>query len=214
MPNELQPPSAPSRLLSWIRDPHLPQILGDLSEEYGERAQSLGAAAARRWYWREVIRNAGVLLWRKRIVGTTLIAVLAVLSINSLLNILFLKADRIMAAVRWPIPYRVLVYRDPWGMRWPVHFGFEIICAAIVALAVGYLFALAAPGRAKHLRIAAVVLWLLNSLWFTLWAFVWIHPRSHVFAPIVELQIARELTAAGAFFVGTGLLRRKLVATL
>jgi hypothetical protein len=223
MPNELQPPSAASRLLSWIRDPHLPQILGDLSEEYGERARSLGAAAARRWYWREAIRNAGVLLWRKRIVGTTLIAVLAVLSVNSLVNILFLKSDRILIAVRWHIPHRVLAYRDQWGMRWPVGFDFDIICASIVALAAGYLFALAAPDRAKHLRIAAVALWLLNCLWFTVWASVWIHPRGLVGPVAMHMMqmkqdailqfLAREVTAAGAFFIGAGLVRRKLVAT-
>lgn len=220
MPNELRPPSAASRLLSWIRDPHLPQILGDLSEEYGERACSLGAAAARRWYWREAIRNAGVLLWRKHIVGTTLIAALAVISVDIIVNTLFLKAGRIMAVVRWPIHHRVLVYHA-WGMDLPVGFGFEILCAPIVAFAMGYLFALAVPERAKHLRIAAVVLWLLNCLWFTVWAFIWIHPRSQFVAPVaLHLRqeallefLAREVTAAGAFFVGAGLVRRKRVAT-
>jgi len=223
MPNELKPPSVASRLLSWIRDPHSPQILGDLSEEYGERARSLGAAAARRWYWRETIRNAAVMLWRKRIVGTTLIAVLAVLSVNIIANVLFLKADRILAIVGWRrhFPIRVLVFRDEWGMRWPVSFRFEFLWAPIVALAMGYLFARAAPERAKHLRIAAAVLWILNCLWFILWAFVWLHPRSQTLAPVVAhlkqealLQfLLRELTAAGAFFVGAGLVRRKDIVT-
>jgi hypothetical protein len=160
--------------------------------------------------------------------------VLAVLSVNILVNFLFLKANRIIAAVKWhihyrllvyrgDIPNRVLVYRDQWGMRWPVGFDFEIIYAPIVALAVGYLFALAAPDRAKHLRIAAVVLWLLNCLWFTVWAFVWIHPRGLVGPVAMHMMqmkqeallefLARQVTAAGAFFVGAGLVRRKLVAT-
>jgi hypothetical protein len=108
-------------------------------------------------------------------------------------------------------------------MRWPVGFDFEIIYAPIVALAVGYLFALAAPDRAKHLRTAAVVLWLLNCLWFTVWAFVWIHPRGlvgpvgmhmmHMKQEALLEFLARQVTAAGAFFVGAGLVRRKLVAT-
>lgn len=179
MPNELKPPSVASRLLSWIRDAHSPQILGDLSEEYGERARSLGAAAARRWYWRETIRNAAVLLWRKRIVGTTLIAALAVLSTNIIANVLFVKEDRIRLFVGWrrPFPIRVLAFRDEWGMTWPMNFRFESLCFPIVALAMGYLFARAVPERAKHLRIAAAVLWILNCLWFAVWAFVWIHPR-------------------------------------
>ena len=218
MPNELRPPSAASQLLSWIRDPHLPQILGDLSEEYGERARSLGAAAARRWYWREAIRNAGVLLWRKHIVGTTLIAVLAVISVDIIVNTLFLKVDWIIAVVKWPIHYRVLVYRDGWGMTWPVNFGFEILCAPFVALAVGYLLALAFPERARHLRLVAVALWLLNSLWFMFWAFVWLHPHGALAPALQHLKmeallefLAREMIAAGAFFVGAGLRSRTQV---
>jgi len=106
-------------------------------------------------------------------------------------------------------------------MRWPVSFRFEFLWAPIVALAMGYLFARAAPERAKHLRIAAAVLWILNCLWFILWAFVWLHPRSQTLAPVVAhlkqealLQfLLRELTAAGAFFVGAGLVRRKDIVT-
>src|SRR5690349_4667796 len=95
MHKEAKPPAGASRLLSWLRDPHLSQILGDLDEEFCTRARSLGAAAARRWYWRESIRNAWILLWRKRIVGTTLIAALAMVTVN----ILF----AIMAEIAWHV---------------------------------------------------------------------------------------------------------------
>ena len=57
MPENLQPPRAASRILSWFGSPHLPQILGDLMEEFNERAQSAGLSAARRWYWRATLRN-------------------------------------------------------------------------------------------------------------------------------------------------------------
>jgi len=57
VPENLQPPRAASRILSCFGSPHLLQILGDLMEEFNERAQSTGLPAARRWYWREVIRN-------------------------------------------------------------------------------------------------------------------------------------------------------------
>lgn len=57
MPENLQPPRAASRILSFLGSPHLPQILGDLMEEFNERARSTGLPAARRWYWKEIVRN-------------------------------------------------------------------------------------------------------------------------------------------------------------
>ena len=35
----------------------MPQILGDLMEEFNERVQSTGLSAARLWYWRATLRN-------------------------------------------------------------------------------------------------------------------------------------------------------------
>lgn len=57
MPENLQPPRAASRILSYFRSPHVPQILGDLMEEFNERAQVSGLSAARRWYWQATLRN-------------------------------------------------------------------------------------------------------------------------------------------------------------
>lgn len=57
MPENLQPPRVASRILSYFGGPHLPQILGDLMEEFNERVQSNGLSAARRWYWRATLRN-------------------------------------------------------------------------------------------------------------------------------------------------------------
>lgn len=57
MPENLQPPRAASRILSYFGSPHLPQILGDLMEEFNERVQSNGLSAARRWYWQATLRN-------------------------------------------------------------------------------------------------------------------------------------------------------------
>lgn len=57
MPKNLQPPRSASRILSYLGSPHLPQILGDLMEEFNERAQTNGLSAARRWYWWAILRN-------------------------------------------------------------------------------------------------------------------------------------------------------------
>jgi isoprenylcysteine carboxyl methyltransferase (ICMT) family protein YpbQ len=57
VPENLQPPLAALRILSYFRSPHVPQILGDLMEEFNERVQSTGLSAARLWYWRATLRN-------------------------------------------------------------------------------------------------------------------------------------------------------------
>lgn len=69
MPENLEPPRAASRILSFFGSPHLPQILGDLMEEFNERAQSAGLRAARRWYWRETVRNMVALAGRREMTG-------------------------------------------------------------------------------------------------------------------------------------------------
>ena len=39
-------------------EPDFTSVIGDLSEEFQQRVSTLGHEAARRWYWRESIRNA------------------------------------------------------------------------------------------------------------------------------------------------------------
>jgi hypothetical protein len=56
-------------MLSCLGSPHLPQILGDLMEEFNERAQSTGLLAARRWYWRAILRNMVALAARREMTG-------------------------------------------------------------------------------------------------------------------------------------------------
>ena len=69
MPENQQPPSAATRILSCFGSPHLPQILGDLMEEFNDRAQSTGLSAARRWYWRAILRNLVALAARGGMTG-------------------------------------------------------------------------------------------------------------------------------------------------
>jgi len=195
-----------SRLLSWIRDPDGPQILGDLSEEYGERARSLGAAAARRWYWRETIRNAGVLLWRKRIVGTTVIAWMAFLTV---------------AFLRYTLSK---ILGEMWVSRqigFPAVYLVQELCFPIVGVVVGYVFAVTLPDRAKHMRITYALLCLLNSIWFALWLFAF--PNIHRFVLVQPAMkerllfqfLGHQAVAAGLFFIGAGagMRRRKVAVT-
>lgn len=59
----------PPRVLEWICAATLPYrqrevVVGDLCEQYTERATRLGTAAANRWYAREVVRSLGPTLSR------------------------------------------------------------------------------------------------------------------------------------------------------
>lgn len=69
MPENLQPPRVALRILSCFGGPHLPQILGDLMEEFNERVESSGFPAARRWYWRQILRNMIALAGRREMNG-------------------------------------------------------------------------------------------------------------------------------------------------
>lgn len=71
MPENLQPPRTASRILCRFGSPHLPEILGDLMEEFNERKQSAGLPAARRWYWWEILRNIIALAGRVEMTGKT-----------------------------------------------------------------------------------------------------------------------------------------------
>jgi hypothetical protein len=74
----LKPPAVPSAILNFFAgQPDFPAVAGDISEEFHQRAQTLGPQAAKRWYWHEAFRNALALTWRELMrtpVRTTLIA--------------------------------------------------------------------------------------------------------------------------------------------
>lgn len=60
---------SPPRVLEWLLAATLPYaqrevVLGDLCEEYAERAARAGTEAANRWYVREILRSLGPTLSR------------------------------------------------------------------------------------------------------------------------------------------------------
>jgi hypothetical protein len=62
----LKPPVIPSAILNFFStQPDFPAVAGDMAEEFQQRAQSLGAATAKLWYWRESFRNAWALTARE-----------------------------------------------------------------------------------------------------------------------------------------------------
>jgi hypothetical protein len=62
----LKPPVIPSAILNFFSSqPDFPAVAGDMDEEFQQRAQRMGAARAKLWYWRESFRNACALTVRE-----------------------------------------------------------------------------------------------------------------------------------------------------
>ena len=92
MPEFSKPPRAPLAILSFFANqPDFPAVAGDLSEEYQQRVRASGAAAAKRWYWRETFRNAWALTLRevaRTPVLTAAMALACILAVN-LVSVLY-----------------------------------------------------------------------------------------------------------------------------
>jgi hypothetical protein len=94
------PPRAALVLLNFFAsEPDLAHVVGDLSEEFQQRASSHGHAAARLWCWRETFRNAMAL--GKRELLRTPGKVLAVTLALSLLT--GVSVDLLIALVMGPV---------------------------------------------------------------------------------------------------------------
>jgi len=66
MPELPQPPPHAVRILNlYSGDPMLAPIAGDMEEEFHQRCRENGPRRARRWYWRELFRNLGMLTGRR-----------------------------------------------------------------------------------------------------------------------------------------------------
>lgn len=97
MPELLKPPSIPLAILNFFaHQPDFPALAGDMSEEFHQRAQRSGTKTAKRWYWREALRNACALSARELMrtpVRTSIAALACFLKLNLLVDF--------YAAVKW-----------------------------------------------------------------------------------------------------------------
>jgi hypothetical protein len=121
-------------------------VAGDLEEEYGLLRQSIGPAAAARWYVKQVLRSAGPLLeLRIRTGELTQAMLLAALGIAAPL----IALDRLWAFVYSNIPLKDGLERSP--ALWTVN--------AVVVVAAAILMGLAlrrAPGAAPRNALSRV----------------------------------------------------------
>jgi hypothetical protein len=96
MPKLLKPPAIPSAILSFFSNqPDFSAVIGDVSEEFHQRAQRLGARSAELWYWREAFRNALALTARELLrtpLQTFIAAFGSVTALNALIALYVLIA--------------------------------------------------------------------------------------------------------------------------
>src|SRR5437016_778371 len=88
----LKPPAIPSAILNFFASqPDFSAVAGDMAEEFQQRAQRVGATAAKRWYWRESFRNAFALTAREfyQTPGRTIFIAFASLLAVSIVTLLF-----------------------------------------------------------------------------------------------------------------------------
>jgi len=94
------PPRAASVLLDFFAsEPDLANVVGDLSEEFQQRASSHGHAAAKLWYWRETFRNA-MALGKRELLRTPGKVLAVILAISLLIGV---SVDLLIALVMAPV---------------------------------------------------------------------------------------------------------------
>jgi hypothetical protein len=108
-------------------------------------------------------------------------------------------------------------YRLGWGLGWPLDkFGMELLSAMAVGLGFGALFALLMRDRKMPFRVSVACWWALLVACFVIQTIFFLHLPAQwsLFAPgmkktLLQQFILREFTCAGAFWIGTYLVRSR-----
>jgi hypothetical protein len=97
MPELLKPPTIPSGILNFFSSqPDFAAVIGDITEEFHQRAERSGASSAKLWFWREAFRNALALTARELLrtpLRTFVAAFGSVTALNALIAVYVLIAD-------------------------------------------------------------------------------------------------------------------------
>ena len=175
-----------SRILKFFSNqPEYPAILGDMMEEFHQRAALDGERAARRWFAIETLRNAWALTVRElaRTPGRTLLLALAgVAAVNFATGAFLLSAN-----LRFPLTTDQAII--------------GLLIQLIVPLYFGRFAARMMPGREFGLAIAYTGL--LACLGFA--AFLWALTHDidfHSFAPYRFLIVTLNTTRVVSFWFG------------
>src|SRR5215469_1959590 len=97
------PPRGALAILNFFAsEPDFANVVGDLSEEFQQRASAHGHPAAKRWYWREAFRNAMVLGKRELLrTASKILAVSLLISLLTGVSVIQLNGlmSRVMVAI-------------------------------------------------------------------------------------------------------------------
>jgi hypothetical protein len=101
------PPRGAMDLLRFFAsEPDFDTVLGDLSEEFQRQISAFGQATARRWYWRETVRNARAFAKRELLRTPVTVLLIAVLIFVGLWLAIFF-GGALLERIRWAwIPIR------------------------------------------------------------------------------------------------------------
>ncbi len=141
----LKPPMIPSAILNFFSgQPDFPAVAGDIVEEFQKRAVSAGTDAAKRWYWRESVRNSIALTGRElnrtpvRAIGIALTGLLGVNVVCALYVSFCIQPLSVVLAGHWdPIE---LVHNQ--GQR-----DTFLLLQFVVSLGMGWIGGKLLPGR-------------------------------------------------------------------
>ncbi len=157
----IAPPLTAERLLQSLsaKTDFRDGILGDLAEEYAERAESEGVSAARRWYYREAARAAPHLLlhWARRLRAREIrrlvnVIVAAYFLVSTFVTFSMLMAQKSLEMLGISASFLALSSSRAAWMS-------QIACAAVFAMMAGY----CAASLDKKTPLASAML--LGVLW-------------------------------------------------
>ena len=193
MNDSTKPPKLATLLLRlFATELDLPQIEGDLSEEFHNRLRVSGANDARGWYWREAFRNSWALVRRPSTIQVLVMAALSVFVVGFSAGRFFQWLDiGLRGAPRVP------------GLRLLLLALFETAIALALGVVVGWLLA----GRERTLRLAFTGLFLL-FLVRNLLMFPW--PRAlDLELLLFTLNLVSSALIVFAFWIGTTWINRR-----
>jgi hypothetical protein len=106
------PRGAVNLLKFFASEPDFETVIGDLSEGFQKQASAFGQADARRWYWRETLRNAAVFASRE-LRRTPFTVVVVTVFIQVALQPVLMAAEAQGSRI-----HSQLTYRGPLPISW------------------------------------------------------------------------------------------------
>jgi hypothetical protein len=158
------PPRGAMNLLRFFAsESDFDTVIGDLSEEFQQQVAAFGQAAARRWYWRETVRNASAFATRELLRTPVTVLVITVLIFVGLWFAIFL-GDQFLESVRW-------VWVPPRFWRWYQAGVVQFLFPALLVTGTGVFASRFLRGRELSLIVTFATVFACMQL-YGLWGFI------------------------------------------